>query len=128
MTAAQLLTDLRAKGVQVVAVGEKLHVRPIDQIGPETREALLAHKREILALLTGNPSVSEIARRADAFREQLKRWTASKRVGVPILALSDVEPGDGDRRCISCGERLSPGRSWRCDVCVVAVNRVLAGD
>jgi hypothetical protein len=62
----------------------------------------------------------EIGRRIEAFRCQLKDWRGP---GVLLLALPGVESGDG--HCVSCGESLEAGRSWRCHYCESAVRIVL---
>ena len=62
----------------------------------------------------------EIGRRIEAFRCQLKDWSGP---GVLLLALPGAEGTDG--HCVSCGESLEAGRSWRCHYCESAVRIVL---
>ncbi|QBS37116.1 hypothetical protein E1B22_03775 [Thermaerobacter sp. FW80] len=52
MTAAALLTELRRRGVEVWADGDRLCYRaPRGALTPELREAVRAHKGELLAVL-----------------------------------------------------------------------------
>lgn len=64
--------------------------------------------------------------RVAAFRQQLDEWTASGRFGAPLLGLPGVEVRAG--ACISCGEPLTKGQTWRCPLCVRAVEVVLGLD
>jgi hypothetical protein len=53
MTAAALLTELRNRGAAVAVVGDRLRVEaPVGTVTPEMREALAAHKPELLRLLS----------------------------------------------------------------------------
>lgn len=51
MTANDLLSELRRRGIELVAAGDRLRYRPKDAVTPELREAILAHKAEIMRLL-----------------------------------------------------------------------------
>lgn len=51
MTTTGLLDALRARGIEVLAEGDRLHCRPKGALTPELREALAVNKRGILALL-----------------------------------------------------------------------------
>jgi hypothetical protein len=51
MTAAELVSVLSSRGVQLVADGERLRWRPAGAVSTEEREALARHKAELLALL-----------------------------------------------------------------------------
>jgi hypothetical protein len=53
MTAPELLEALRTRGVTLEAVGDRLRFRPRGSVTPDLRAALVARKREILALLVG---------------------------------------------------------------------------
>lgn len=68
MTPAALLADLRARGVELVAIGDRLRFRPASAVSRDTREALRVHKAELLALLTaGSPSLLPVRPGAYAF-------------------------------------------------------------
>jgi hypothetical protein len=56
VTAAVLVETLRARGVHLRAVGDKIRYRPISALTPEGLEALRQHKAEVLALLTRPPA------------------------------------------------------------------------
>lgn len=64
-----------------------------------------------------------LSRRVVAFRAQLDAWIADGRAAVPFLTFPGVEAGPG--RCVSCGDPLDAGRSWRCAVCEAAVRVAL---
>jgi hypothetical protein len=51
MTAAELLADLEGQGFTLTPVGRGIEVSPISQLSPAQRQAILAHKRELLQLL-----------------------------------------------------------------------------
>ena len=51
MTAAELLTTLRLRGLTLAADGDALIVRPRDRLTDELRAAIRAHKRDLLAEL-----------------------------------------------------------------------------
>jgi hypothetical protein len=55
MNAAQLLTELRARGIQLEPAGDGLRVRAAAPPEPELREAIRRHKAELLALLAPPP-------------------------------------------------------------------------
>jgi hypothetical protein len=67
--------------------------------------------------------VAELSPRVAAFRQQLDEWTASGRLGAPVLALPAVGVALG--RCVSCAATLAEGRTWRCALCLRAVEVVL---
>jgi hypothetical protein len=51
MTAVELVSALRARGVELVAAGDRLRFRPSEAVTSEEREALRCHKAEVLRLL-----------------------------------------------------------------------------
>jgi hypothetical protein len=76
---------------------------------------LLDHKRDVVRLLA-SPIALE---RAEVFSRQIADWIAEQRPGVPTVALPGIDVHELGR-CISCGERLPSGRTWRCHDCLVA--------
>lgn len=52
MTAAELLANLRARGVTLTADGEQLRLRPASALDADTLELAKQHKAELLTLLT----------------------------------------------------------------------------
>lgn len=60
--------------------------------------------------------------RVMAFGAQRDGWRG---VGVPVFVLPGVTPKPG--ACLSCGEPLAEGRRWRCALCVVSIQAVIAG-
>jgi len=69
------------------------------------------------------PDAAEVARRVVAFRIQFEEWTASGRLGAPVLALPNIGVALG--RCVSCAATLAEGRTWRCALCLRAVEVAL---
>ena len=53
MNASALVDDLRRRGVEFAAAGDRLRFRPAEAITPQELESLTAHKGEILTLLRG---------------------------------------------------------------------------
>jgi TubC N-terminal docking domain len=51
MTAVELVATLRARGVVLVPVGDRLRFRPGEAVTPEEREMLVALKPEVMAIL-----------------------------------------------------------------------------
>jgi hypothetical protein len=120
MKADALLADLRARGVELVADGDRLRFRPVEAVSPDELNALRVFKPEILQRLADE---HEVSLRVAAFQAQLDVWVAEGRIAVPILTLPDVDIRFG--RCAGCGEPLDPDRAWRCDYCVTALHIVL---
>lgn len=118
MTAIELLAQLRGRGVIIEAKGERLRVEaPKGAMTPELREALTAHKLEVLALTT--IAEDEIAWRVAAMLPQIPNSGP-----VPFLIarqVANAEPGG----CHSCGEPLMTDNSYRCGPCSRAVNLAL---
>ena len=56
MTALDLLDDLRKRGIELQAVGDKLRFRPADALSEADCALLLQHKPELLALLAAESS------------------------------------------------------------------------
>jgi len=58
MTAAALIAQLRARGVELIPAGDRIRFRPASSVPPDLVELLRAHTAEVLALLTTGPSTS----------------------------------------------------------------------
>jgi len=56
VTARDLLAELQARGVELVAAGDKLRYRPRSAVEPGLIRVMREHKAEIMALLTGAPA------------------------------------------------------------------------
>ncbi len=56
-TAVALLDTLRARGVELVAAGDRLRFRPVEAVAPEELEALRRFKTDLLALLQPGPAL-----------------------------------------------------------------------
>jgi hypothetical protein len=110
-----VLAEARSAGLQVRAVADRLIVR-----GPRAQEALaqrlLAQKPVVLALLAQEDA--ELAWRIAAMRSQVPA-----RGPIPFLKARDAEPAIGG--CLSCGDALRGGRSYRCASCARAAWTVL---
>ncbi len=69
MSAAELLTELQHRGVQVTAEGDRLKIRgPRGAVTPELRERLAASKPDVIAALKMpvRPELNRVCRRACA--------------------------------------------------------------
>src|SRR5262245_32567023 len=73
MGAAELLADIRRRGINVAAAEGGLRVAPSSRLSPELREQLRAHKAEVLALLVGEQSAvpAEMEHVLKELRQQL---------------------------------------------------------
>jgi len=58
MKADALLADLRSRGVNVLAIGDRIRFRPADALTDSDRALLIEHKADILALLAGEAALS----------------------------------------------------------------------
>lgn len=116
MDGMTLLAEARAAGLEVRADGDRLVVR-----GPRTREnlarSLLAHKPDVMA------AIHAVAERVAVMQSQLPRSGAVPFLMFRTAALATDAPG----RCLSCGDRLTPGQRYRCAPCGEAARLVLAG-
>src|SRR3989442_103026 len=64
-----------------------------------------------------------LAVRVAAFRDQIQAWTSTGESGVPLLTLPGAALIQG--ACAGCGADLAAESTWRCPVCVAAVQLVL---
>ena len=69
MSVHALLVELQRRHVQLVADGERLRFRPRQAVTSELRDALVEHKRELLALLETEDR--EVCWRAEAMRPRV---------------------------------------------------------
>jgi hypothetical protein len=68
-------------------------------------------------------SLTGLAARVGVFSEQLAAWRAIGRGGAPVFGLPGVVVQWG--ACLSCGAALAKGSTYRCAVCLRAVELVL---
>lgn len=114
--AAELLTDLRERGLKLRVDGERLLVAPKAALTPDIREALVAHKSELLTLLQAQDP--EVQWRLEAMRRQVP--TSGP---IPFLVARDIQPAP--KTCQSCGDALGAGQPYRCRPCVEAATLAL---
>src|SRR5687768_11821765 len=99
MDATDVLERLAARGVELIADGERLRFRPQESVPPELRAAMAAHKADLLRLLEAEER--DIRWRVDAMRPQLRPAGA-----IPFLvARPDIAHASG--ACLSCGDPLT---------------------
>jgi hypothetical protein len=80
MEASELFHSLTARGIRLVAEGSGLVVIPASKLTDDDREAIRAHKAEILAALQPpTPSESEVERACRLDREQYERDRIARR-------------------------------------------------
>jgi hypothetical protein len=125
VTAAAFLEDLRARGVAVRAVGDRLRVEAPPGVLTAAVVARLREEKPALLrfLAPPTPADPEVARRLVAFTSQLEAWTAAGCPGVPLLVLPDA-PAPRAGSCVSCGVAI-PAGGWRCASCRGAVELAL---
>ncbi len=126
MVASALLTTLRAKGVELVAAGDKIRFRPSEVVTSEELLALRVHKREILALLAhhappsppgpNRPDSRGFAEAVTRFLgmplHQFAREGAFLEIEVPWLEVTlFFVPTEADMRTLTM-EGISRGRVW----------------
>lgn len=70
--ALELLADLRAVGLALTPDGDGLRVSPRSKLTEARRQAILTHKRELLAALEAEQIASQIIKRA-ACRKRVVR-------------------------------------------------------
>ena len=109
--AMDLLTNLRERGLTLVAKEGRLRVAPKTALTPELREALLAYKCEILPLLEAQDP--EVRWRVEAMRRQVPAHGP-----IPFLIACNAPFVRG--ACLSCGDALASDRPYRCQPCVEA--------
>ena len=113
--AVELLTELRQRGLTIVAEEGRLRIAPKAALTPELREALIAHKSEILPLVQER----EISWRVEAMSHQVL-----SRGSIPFLVARETPCDRG--RCLSCGETIGDCERFRCSACLKAALQVLA--
>jgi len=97
--AAELLADLRSRGIELETDGARLRWRPAFLVTEPELEVLRTHKAELIALLSGPDSCA---------RCPSCRWPLdSKRRCAKCF----------DRVCIECGQRTGSYFVLRCVVC-----------
>jgi hypothetical protein len=98
---AALLADLRSRGIELQTDGARIRWRPREAVGPDLRDAILANRDALIALLSG-PGAAPAA--------------ACPRCGRP-------PDGEGrcwrccDRACCECGRPTGTAFVARCVAC-----------
>jgi len=123
MSAAELLADLRRRGLSVWAEGSALWVQPRAQIPAELRPAIVAAKSEILALLATERSCQHCHKPLDAKRccwkcqDRLcacgKHWTGSAFIELCLYCEAEYRrkyPHGEDQRTQAAQEAASPSQ------------------
>ena len=118
MTVEALLVELRDRGVQLVPEGDRLRVRPASAVPPDLLGRLREHKAEVLALLTGRPSVRPARHVAEALPflrmplDVFARAGASLEVRVPWLDVTMWMVPTGRDAVQLMAEGVQRGRIW----------------
>lgn len=119
MTPSDLLSEIQARQVELMVVGDRLRIRPAGALPPDLREELRAHKAEVVELLKarGGPGLAEAipggvteARRsllaADILTLRLSEFaTARLRVEVTSDVLGERVVFASDNAKLDPGER-----------------------
>lgn len=120
MTPSDLLSEIQARHVELMVVGDRLRIRPANALPPDLREELRAHKAEVVELLRarGGPGLAETlpggvteARQsllaADVLALRLDEFaTARLRVEVTSDVLGERVVFASDNAKLDPGERL----------------------
>jgi TubC N-terminal docking domain len=113
---AGFVAELRRQGLTLRPEGDHIRVSPKSVLTPELRDALVARRPEILALLTSEDD--QVAWRLEAMRRQVP--TSGP---IPFLVARDIQPAPG--ACQSCGAPLGADQPYRCRPCVEAATLTL---
>ena len=123
MNATVLLTAFQARSIKLMAVdGELEFEAPLGELTDEDMAALRDLKAELLPVLEARQAASAaVAWRGTAMRPQ----------GVPsgaalVLTARPDLATPATTGCLSCGNPLPPGRTYRCAPCQAAAEKVLA--
>lgn len=120
MTPSDLLSEIQARQVELMVVGDRLRIRPAGALPPDLREELRTHKAEVVELLRarGGPGLAEAlpggvteAKRsllaADILALRLDEFaTARLRVEVSSDVLGERVVFASDNAKLDPGERL----------------------
>ena len=121
MTAQAMLAALSDLGVSLrILGGDRIAFRPKDRVTAALKAELVAHKPEVMALLT-----EEIAWRVSAMKPQLPPPPAP----IPVFTMRPGRrPGPNDCQC--CGNAMPPDPTGpgpqQCGLCVEAIWQLLA--
>jgi TubC N-terminal docking domain len=119
-TGAELLDEVRARGVELQADGERILFRPAQAVPPELVERMRGHKQELLAQLAAE--AAEIAWRVEVLRPHVAPrgpvWLPPVRPDAPYLR-------DAPGRCCSCGEPRPASLRFICAACAASHRTVL---
>lgn len=124
MSRAQaILSEVRARGIEVFRVGDRLRVRPASGLPPDLADRMRADRAAILAILEreDHPAPGlppEIRWRLEAMMPQVPHLGP-----IHILRARTGDWRLDEGRCLSCGEpchgsQAGPwGRAMRCEHC-----------
>jgi hypothetical protein len=132
MTAHQLIEALRRRGVELHTVDGKLRFRlhkDATVSEQSLRETLSKHKAillEHLAFVRSASAGSDVITRAERFAACRTAWQQAGRIGEPLFTLTYFMASLPAAHCLSCGAAIGKDEKWRCQLCVEAINRVLA--
>ena len=103
MNAIELLNDVQARGIQLVAEEGRLRFRPRAAVTPELLETIKQHKAELLALLAGDAVPDDAEEQAKPTGKPRCPSCFCERVrDVPIHRGESVR-----RDCRKCGRFLA---------------------
>ena len=111
-----LVADLRRRGLTLAAEGTKVRVSPKSALTPALRDALVAQRSEVLALLVSEDA--HVTWRLEAMRAQVPTTGP-----IPCLSAREIQPAPG--ACLSCGDPVPADQHYRCRGCVEAATLAL---
>lgn len=105
-TAAAILWEARAYGIQLVADGTCLRIgAPDGTLSPAFRARIIANKPELLALLRGDADAG-----ATSYARAVEAWRVEY---TTLLARAYAYPDEAVRAALDVLERQPPGRGFR---------------
>jgi len=121
-TAATLVADLRARGLVIEAVGDRLKITPPGVLTEADRAALRAHKAALLALLRAPGAPDRLLEQRGQFRHtcpptgacgycggyQWRLWNTPKSGGAWLFAYADCADRLGVRAPGAAADRPAP--------------------
>lgn len=88
MTATQVLEELKDRHVELVVVGDRLRFRPAQAVPEELKEAMRAHKAELMEVLKARDAVAVADALHDGVSESPPSLLASEVVAMSLEAFS----------------------------------------
>src|SRR3989442_11190435 len=110
--ATALLADLRARGVELAAAGDRIRFRPADAVPQEARDLLRAHRAEVLEILTRDRLTRDRERALAMPLDVYRRQGQPIEIRVPWWGETLFFVPDARHKAALVGEAIAPHRVW----------------